>query len=256
MLQYPHFDPIIFQIGPFQARWYGMMYVFGVVAGWLLGRWRARQPGSGWTSAEVDDFITYSILGIVLGGRLGYVFFYNPSYYLAHPAEIIAVWNGGMAFHGGVVGVITACWLFARNKGKSLLAVGDFIAPLVPPGIFFGRLGNFINGELWGRTTDGWWGMVFPGAGSIPRHPSQLYEASLEGVVLFLMLWWYSSRPRPDGAVGGLFLLGYGLFRFVVEFAREPDAHLGFVALEWMSMGQVLCLPMILVGGWLLFRKR
>ncbi len=256
MLQYPQFDPVIFQIGPFQARWYGMMYVVGVVLGWALGRWRASRPGSGWTASEMDDFVTYLILGIVLGGRLGYVFFYNASYYLSNPTEIIAVWNGGMSFHGGVLGVIAACALFARNKGKSLLAVGDFVAPLVPPGLFFGRLGNFINGELWGRHTDGWWGMVFPGAGNLPRHPSQLYEALLEGLALFVILWWYSSKPRPRGAVGGLFLLGYGVFRFLVEFAREPDAQLGFVAMNWMSMGQVLCLPMILLGVWLMSRKQ
>lgn len=254
MLQYPHFDPVIFEVGPLAVRWYGMMYVIGVALGWLLGRLRARKPGRGWTGEQMDDFVTYLIVGIVLGGRLGYVLFYNPGYYLSHLSEVFAVWHGGMSFHGGVIGVVAACWIFSRRTGKSLLDVGDFVAPLVPPGLFFGRLGNFINGELWGRTTDGWWGMVFPGAGSVPRHPSQLYEASLEGLALFIVLWWYSSRPRKRGQVGGMFLIGYGVARFIVEFARQPDAQLGFVLMNWMSMGQLLCLPMLALGGWLLLR--
>lgn len=254
MLQYPHFDPVIFEVGPLAVRWYGMMYVIGVALGWLLGRFRASKPGSGWTGEQMDDFVTYLIVGIVLGGRLGYVLFYNPGYYLSHLSEVFAVWHGGMSFHGGVIGVVAACWIFSRRTGKSLLDVGDFVAPLVPPGLFFGRLGNFINGELWGRTTDGWWGMVFPGAGSVPRHPSQLYEASLEGLALFIVLWWYSSRPRKRGQVGGMFLIGYGVARFIVEFARQPDAQLGFVLMNWMSMGQLLCLPMLALGGWLLLR--
>ncbi|WP_243545281.1 prolipoprotein diacylglyceryl transferase [Pseudodesulfovibrio tunisiensis] len=256
MLIYPQFDPVIFEVGPLQVRWYGMMYVFGVLAGWLLGRWRASRPGSGWTKAEVDDFVTWSIIGIVAGGRLGYVFFYNAAFYLSHPLKIFAVWEGGMSFHGGLLGVIAAIWLFARSTNKPLLAVGDFVAPLVPPGLFFGRLGNFINAELWGRATDLPVGMIFPGGGPVYRHPSQLYEAALEGVALFCILWWYSSRPRPRGAVGGLFLTGYGVFRFIVEFAREPDAHLGFVALHWMSMGQILCLPMIALGLFFMLRGR
>jgi phosphatidylglycerol:prolipoprotein diacylglycerol transferase len=253
MLSYPYFDPVMISIGPLALRWYGMMYVFGVVSGWLLGRWRASKPWNSWTPAMVDDFITWSILGVVAGGRLGYVLFYNAEYYLAHPLKIFAVWEGGMSFHGGVLGVVAVCWLFARARGLGMLEVGDFIAPLVPPGLFFGRIGNFINAELWGRPTDLPWGMPFPGAGGEPRHPSQLYEAGLEGVALFVILWWYSARPRPAGSVGGLFLLGYGVFRFVVEFAREPDAHLGFVALQWMSMGQILCLPMIALGGGLMW---
>jgi phosphatidylglycerol:prolipoprotein diacylglycerol transferase len=231
MLSYPYFDPTMITIGPLSLRWYGMMYVFGVVSGWLLGRYRASKPWNRWTPADVDDFITWAIFGVVAGGRLGYVLFYNASYYLSHPLKIFAVWEGGMSFHGGAIGVIVVCFLLARAKGMGFLEVGDFISPLVPPGLFFGRIGNFINAELWGRPTDLPWGMPFPGA----------------------ILWWYSSKPRPAGAVGGLFLLGYGVFRFLVEFAREPDAHLGFVALHWMSMGQILCLPMIALGGGLIW---
>jgi phosphatidylglycerol:prolipoprotein diacylglycerol transferase len=254
MLSYPYFDPVMISIGPLSLRWYGMMYVFGVVSGWLLGRYRAAKATSSWNPTDVDDFITWAIVGVVVGGRLGYVLFYNASYYLSHPLKIFAVWEGGMSFHGGALGVILVCVFFARAKGFGLFEVGDFICPLVPPGLFFGRIGNFINAELWGRPTDLPWGMPFPGASSVPRHPSQLYEAGLEGLVLFSLLWWYSARPRPAGAVAGLFLLGYGCFRFLVEFAREPDAQLGFVALDWMSMGQILCLPMILLGGWLMWR--
>ncbi|MFH1914455.1 MAG: prolipoprotein diacylglyceryl transferase [Pseudomonadota bacterium] len=253
MLSYPQFDPVMISIGPLALRWYGMMYVFGVGSGWLLGRWRAASPANRFTPAMVDDFITWAILGVVAGGRLGYVFFYNAEYYLAHPLKIFAVWEGGMSFHGGALGVIAVCLIFARAKGLGAREVGDFITPLVPPGLFFGRIGNFINAELWGRPTDLPWGMPFPGAGSEPRHPSQLYEAGLEGLLLFAILWWYSARPRPAGCVSGLFLLGYGAFRFVVEFAREPDAHLGYVALQWLSMGQVLCLPMIALGGGLIW---
>jgi phosphatidylglycerol:prolipoprotein diacylglycerol transferase len=234
-----------------------MMYVFGILSGWLLGRYRATKPWNKMTPPLMDDFITWAILGVVLGGRLGYVLFYNPSYFLSEPLKIFAVWEGGMSFHGGCLGVLLACWLFGRAHDMSFTEVGDFVSPLVPPGLFFGRLGNFINGELWGRYTDLPWAMRFPDAGGLPRHPSQLYEAALEGAVLFAVVWWYSAKPRPKGCVGALFLLGYGTFRFIVEFAREPDRQLGFVALDWMSMGQVLCLPMILFGaGWMLWAYR
>lgn len=249
MLTYPQFDPNMIAIGPFELRWYGMMYVFGVTAGWLLGRYRATKPWNKMTPQRMDDFITWAVLGVVLGGRIGYCLFYNFSYYMSNPLKIFAVWEGGMSFHGGMLGVLLAIWLFGRKHDMTFPELGDFVSPLVPPGLFFGRVGNFINGELWGRYTTGWWGMQFPGAGHLPRHPSQLYEAALEGVLLFLIVWIYSSRPRPTGTVGALFLLGYGVFRFTVEFAREPDAQLGFVALNWMSMGQILCLPMILFGA-------
>ena len=254
MLLFPSFDPVMISIGPLHFRWYGMMYVFGVVSGWLLGRYRASKPWNKMTPKSMDDFISFAVVGVVLGGRLGYVLFYNAAYYLAHPLEIFAVWQGGMSFHGGLIGVILACWIFGRVHGMSLQEVTDFVAPLVPPGLFFGRIGNFINAELWGRRTHLPWGMIFPGSDGLPRHPSQLYEAGLEGVALFTLLWWYSSKKRPTGCVSGLFLIGYGSFRFLVEFAREPDAHLGFVALHWMSMGQILCLPMLALGAYLMWQ--
>jgi len=254
MLNYPQFDPVMISIGPLDFRWYGMMYVLGILSGWLLGRYRASKPWNKWTVGKLDDFVTWAIIGVVVGGRLGYVFFYNADFYLSNPLKIFAVWEGGMSFHGGLLGVLCASWLFGRINGLTFMEVGDFIAPLVPPGLFFGRIGNFINAELWGRYTDLPWAMPFPGADGLPRHPSQLYEAALEGVALFAILWWYSSKPRPTGCVGALFLLGYGSFRFLVEFAREPDSHLGFIALNWLSMGQLLCLPMMALGAFMLWR--
>lgn len=254
MLLFPKFDPVMISIGPLHFRWYGMMYVFGVVSGWLLGRYRARKPWNRMTPKSMDDFVSWAVVGVVLGGRLGYVLFYNAAYYFEHPMEIFAVWHGGMSFHGGLIGVILTCWVFARYHKMSLLEITDFVAPLVPPGLFFGRIGNFINAELWGRRTHLSWGMIFPGSDGLPRHPSQLYEAGLEGIALFALLWWYSSKERPEGNVSGLFLIGYGVFRFLIEFAREPDAQLGFVALHWMSMGQVLCLPMLALGAFLMWR--
>jgi len=203
----------------------------------------------------VDDLITWLVVGVVLGGRIGYVLFYDPAYYLANPLESLSIWRGGMSFHGGVIGVTLVSWLYGRHIGKSLLEVGDLVAPLVPPGLLAGRIGNFINGELWGRVTDAPWAMVFPTGGPLPRHPSQLYEAGLEGLALFCILWIYALKPRQRGAVGGLFLLGYGCFRFFVEFFRQPDAQLGFVALDFFSMGQLLCLPMIALGLYLMLRK-
>ncbi|HET9114168.1 MAG TPA: prolipoprotein diacylglyceryl transferase, partial [Burkholderiales bacterium] len=214
----------------------------------LLGRLRiTQQPYAGWQPKQLDDMLFYGVLGVVLGGRLGYVLFYKFDYYLAHPLEIFYVWQGGMSFHGGFLGVIIALWLFARRVGKPWLAVTDFIAPLVPLGLGAGRIGNFINGELWGRPTTLPWGMIFPQVDNVPRHPSQLYEFGLEGLTLFALLWIYSSRPRPVGAVSGLFLAGYGTFRFLVEFSREPDDFLGLLALG-LSMGQWLSLPMIVAG--------
>lgn len=198
-MQYPSIDPVALSVGPLQLHWYGLMYVFAFLTGWLLGRWRASRPWSGWTAAQVDDFVTWVMLGVILGARLGYVLFYDLSAYLADPMEILRVWNGGMSFHGGLIGVVTASWIWGRRNGKTLIEILDFVAPLVPTGLFFGRIGNFINAELWGRVTDGPLGMVFPGAGPLPRHPSQLYEAGLEGVLTFLILWFYSSRPRSRG---------------------------------------------------------
>ena len=255
MLIHPKFDPIAIHLGPFGIHWYGLMYLAGFMALLWLGKWRIRKnPECGWTEKQLDDMLFYGALGVVLGGRLGYVLFYQPGYFLAHPGEIFAVWQGGMSFHGGFIGVLLAMALFAHRNGKPWLALMDFIAPLVPPGLAAGRLGNFLNGELWGRPTDLPWGMVFPQVDNLPRHPSQLYEFGLEGVVLFTLLWWFSSKPRPVGAVSALFLIGYGTSRFLVEFAREPDSFLGTLALG-MSMGQWLSLPMVLVGIWMLYRS-
>ena len=249
MLVHPQFDPIAFQVGPVAVRWYGLMYVVGFLLFVVLGRYRARQNMlTGWRLTDVDDMLLYGVFGVILGGRLGYVLFYKPLYYLARPLEIFAVWQGGMSFHGGLLGVLVALWFFARARRKRWLAVTDFVAPLCPLGLAAGRLGNFINGELWGRVTSGPWAMVFPQAGPEPRHPSQLYQFALEGVVLFVVLWVYTRRRRPMGAASGLFLLGYGGCRFVVEFAREPDSFLGYLALG-LTMGQWLSLPMILIGA-------
>jgi phosphatidylglycerol:prolipoprotein diacylglycerol transferase len=253
MLVHPQFDPIAFSLGPFAVRWYGLMYLVGFVAALVLGRMRARNdPWRGWSARDVDDALFYVVLGVILGGRLGYVLFYKLDYYAAHPLEIFFIWHGGMSFHGGFLGVLAAMILLARKKRMRWLAIMDFVAPLVPPGIAAGRLGNFINAELWGRPTDVPWAMVFPNVDSVPRHPSQLYEFALEGLALFFLLWWFSKRPRPVGSVSALFLLGYGVARFVVEFTREPDAFLGLLAFGW-SMGQWLSVPMILAGCALLF---
>lgn len=249
-MTFPHIDPEIIAIGPFSLRWYGMMYLFGFVAAWFLGRFRAAKSSS-FSVREFDDILTWGLFGVLIGARVGYVLFYDLAYYLENPVRVFYVQQGGMSFHGGMLGVIFCMWYAAHRRGKTLFETMDFMAPLVPPGLFFGRLGNFINGELWGRVTDSPFGMVFPGAGPLPRHPSQLYEAALEGVAFFILLWLFSAKPRPRMAVSGLFLVGYGVFRFLVEFFREPDAHLGFVAFNFFSMGQILCLPMIL-GGCLL----
>jgi len=254
MLVHPQFDPIAISIGPLAVRWYGLMYLVGFGLIWAAGRYRiARNPGGVWKAADLDDVLFYGILGTILGGRLGYVLFYKFAEYLAEPWRIFYVWEGGMSFHGGLLGVILAIAWFARGRKQDWLAATDFIAPLVPLGLAAGRLGNFINAELWGRPASVPWAVVFPNVDGVPRHPSQLYEFALEGVVLFAVLWWFSSRPRPRGAVSGAFLLGYGLLRFLVEFTREPDDYLGLLA-GGLSMGQWLSMPMILAGtaliGW------
>ncbi len=260
MLPYPKIDPIALKLGPLKIHWYGLMYLVGFAGGWWLGVRRAKRPGSGWQGEEVGDMLYYIALGVILGGRLGYVLFYNLHYYLSDPVKIFYVWDGGMSFHGGLIGVMLAMWWFGRKTERRFFQVADFVAPLVPVGLFAGRIGNFINGELWGRVSDVPWAMVFPTGGPLPRHPSQLYEAGLEGIVLFLALWFYSSRPRPSMAVSGLFLLLYGCFRFFVEFFRQPDVQLGFVAFGWMSQGQLLSLPMIVAGllliAWAYRRQR
>jgi len=252
MFVHPEFDPIALHLGPLAIRWYGLMYLTGFLAVLLLGRYRIKHGANAPISnQQLDDLLFYGVLGVVLGGRLGYVLFYKPDYYLLHPLEIFYVWEGGMAFHGGFIGVMAAMWLYVKKHGIRWLAVMDFLAPLTPIGLGAGRLGNFINGELWGRATDVPWAVVFPQHDMIPRHPSQLYQFALEGVALFLLLWIYSSKPRPAGAVSGLFLIAYGLFRFLVEFVREPDAFMAGLPLG-LTMGQWLSLPMVLIGVGLL----
>ena len=249
MLVHPQFDPVALSLGPIAIRWYGLMYLVAFGLFFFLGRYRAkRDPWRGVSYALIDDLLFFGVLGVVLGGRLGYVLFYKPGYYAAHPLEIFAVWQGGMAFHGGLLGVLAAVWWIARKHGIRWLALTDFIAPLVPCGLAAGRMGNFINGELWGRPTDVPWAMIFSHGGPVPRHPSQLYQFALEGLLLFAILWLYSAGRRPAGAVSGAFLLGYGVFRFAAEYFREPDNFLGLLAFD-LSMGQWLSLPMIAVGA-------
>ncbi len=251
MLVHPQFDPIAFWIGPLPVRWYGLMYLLGFVCFLTLGRLRAREAWRNFSARDVEDLLFWGVFGVVLGGRLGYVLFYRPGYYWEHPLEIPMLWKGGMASHGGIVGVILVLFLFARARAKSFLQVADFAVPMIPLGLAAGRMGNFINGELWGRPADPavWpWAMVFPQAhDGIPRHPSQLYQFSLEGLLLFAFLWWFSRKPRPPGVVGSAFLVGYGLLRIIAEFAREPDDFLGLLALR-LSMGQWLSLPMLIAG--------
>lgn len=254
MLHHPQFDPVALQLGPLAIHWYGLMYLLGFAAVWLLGRRRIRQGRSNFTLRDLEDIIFYSVIGVIVGGRLGYTLVYKTGYYLAHPFEIFYLWEGGMSFHGGLVGVIVALLWYARSHKRHLLEVCDFIAPMVPLGLAAGRWGNFVNGELWGRPTDLPWGMVFPHADAIARHPSQLYQMAFEGLLLFALLWWYSSKPRRQGQVSGMFLLGYGIARFMVEFTREPDAFLGLLA-GGLSMGQLLSIPMIAAGIFILWKS-
>ncbi|MDF1584047.1 MAG: prolipoprotein diacylglyceryl transferase [Methyloprofundus sp.] len=248
MLTFPLIDPVALSLGPIKVHWYGLMYLIGIAGAWYLLSKRVNKPNSPIRGEALEDLIFYAAMGVILGGRFGYVLFYNFENFLADPLMLFKVWQGGMSFHGGLLGVIVAMWIFARKQKCTLLALTDFIAPVVPVGLFAGRIGNFINAELWGKPTDVYWAFVFPGGGPLPRHPSQLYEAALEGLVLFLILWLYSSKPRPAMAVSGLFALFYGLFRFIVEFYRVPDEHLGYLALDWLTMGQILSTPLIVIG--------
>lgn len=257
MWQYPHIDPVALSLGPLQIHWYGLMYLAGFASFYFYGSWRAKKHPD-WNSERIGDFLFYGAMGVILGGRIGYVLFYDLSHYLAAPLDVLKVWQGGMSFHGGLVGVSLAMWLYARKVQLSVLAVADFVAPLVPLGLFFGRIGNFINGELWGRVTDSRLGMAVYDpqlAQVVTKYPTQLLEAFLEGVVLFIILAIYTRKPRPLGAVAGLFLVGYGAFRFFVEFYRLPDAQLGYLWLDWVTMGQLLSLPMIALGLVLMMRK-
>ena len=260
MIPYPNIDPVAFgvgafeifgkTIGPIQVHWYGLMYLAGFIAAWLIGVRRARKDWTILNPEQVEDLIFYGALGVVLGGRFGYVFLYNFPAFLDNPAMLFKVWEGGMSFHGGLIGVMIALALFSRKVNKNFIDIMDFFAPLVPIGLGFGRIGNFIGGELWGRQTDVAWGMIFPSdPDALVRHPSQLYQAFLEGVVLFAFLLWFSRKPRPRAAVSSLFLIGYGLQRFFVEFYRQPDSHIGFDLAGWLTRGQLLSIPMILIGA-------
>ncbi len=256
-MDFPHIDPVMLDLGFVQIHWYGMMYLIGFAAAWFLLKRRARLGHSPWPAVRVDDLIFYCVLGVVLGGRVGYVLFYNFGSFLEDPLMLFRIWQGGMSFHGGLLGVALAVLLFARSSGAPLMVVADHVAWVTPIGLAAGRFGNFINAELWGRVTDVPWGIVFPGAGPLARHPSQLYEFVGEGLLLFVILTLYWLRPRPAGSIASLFLIGYGAARVTVEFFREPDAHIGFLAGDWITMGHVLSVPMVVVGvGLWVFSQR
>lgn len=259
MLIHPNFDPVALAIGPLAIHWYGLTYLAAFALFYVLGVRRLQHPPFAalsaqgiWQKKDVEDILFFGVLGVIAGGRLGYCLFYQPAYYVSNPFEIFAVWQGGMSFHGGFLGVMAAMAWFAKTRQRHALEVMDFVVPCVPTGLAAGRLGNFINGELWGRVADPSlpWGMVFANAGASPRHPSQLYQFFLEGLLLFVVVWWFARRPRPLGQVSAVFVMGYGITRFMAEFYREPDAHLGLLSLG-MSMGQWLCVPMVVGGAWL-----
>ncbi len=253
------FDPVAFHLFGWPVHWYGLMYLCGFLAAWWIGRLQLKRPaGRGWTAQMVDDMLFYGGLGVILGGRIGYVLFYNFGAFLDDPLMIFRIWQGGMSFHGGLLGVLAGLWYCHRKFGKGYFEIVDFAIPMIPLGLGFGRIGNFINGELWGKPTDLPWGMIFPAAGPEPRHPTPLYEALLEGLVLFVIVWIYSARPRPTMATSGVFAIGYGTFRILVEFVRLPDTHIGYLAFGWVTMGMVLSLPLVLAGivlVWLAYRQ-
>lgn len=257
-IPFPPIDPVLISVGPFAIRWYALAYILGIVLGWRLVRRIVQRPGWRVTTEAVDDLVFYVTLGVILGGRLGYVLFYQPGHYLDRPLELLAVWRGGMSFHGGLIGVLVATLLFARQRRLAFFELTDALAVVTPIGLFLGRLANFVNAELWGRVTDVPWGVIFPTAGPVPRHPSQLYEAGLEGLVLFAVMLWAARGPHPPedcGRLSGIFLVGYALARICVEFFREPDVQIGYLA-GGVTMGQLLSLPMLLFGLLLILRAR
>lgn len=257
MLQYPDINPVALELGPLTVHWYGITYLVAFLAGWWLARYRAGKPSSGWLPDEIGDAVFYIVLGVILGGKIGSLLFYQTDLLLSDPLAALNPFGQygwrGMSFHGGFLGVLVAFWLYARHTRRTFFQVADFFAPAFPIGLGAGRIGNFINGELYGRVTDVPWGMVFPHAGPEPRHPNQLYQFFCEGVIIFLIVWWFSSKKRPAKAVSGMFVLCYGVYRFLVEFVRQPDADLGFIAFDWLTMGQLLSVPMILIGALLLY---
>jgi phosphatidylglycerol:prolipoprotein diacylglycerol transferase len=259
MIPFPHIDPVIVSFGPFKIgslsigpialRWYGLMYVLGFVAAWWLAHRRAKQPGSTWKPQDVEDLIFFCALGVILGGRIGWVLFYGLVEEIHDPSLILRIWDGGMSFHGGLIGVVLALVIFALRRGRNIMDVCDFTTPLPALGLMFGRIGNFINGELWGKETDVPWGFAVNG---VTRHASQLYESFLEGLVLFTIIWFFTSKTRPRLAPTGLWLICYGVFRFTIEFVRIPDANRGYLLWGWVTEGQLLCVPMVALGAYLL----
>ena len=257
-LPFPAIDPVLIAIGPFAIRWYALAYIAGIVLGWRLVRRLVQRPGWALTPEAIDDLVFYVTLGVILGGRIGYVLFYQPGHYLTQPLDMLAVWRGGMSFHGGLIGVLVATFLFARRRGFAFFELTDALAVATPIGLFLGRIANFINAELWGRATDLPWGVVFPTAGPAPRHPSQLYEAGLEGLLLFAVMLWFARRPygpQIRGRLSGVFLIGYALARIAAEFFREPDVQIGYLS-GGITMGQLLSLPMLAFGIFLVMRAR
>lgn len=254
MINYPDINPIAFSFGRVHVHWYGLMYLFAFMCAWALATVRVKKLHLNWQKNDIEDLIFYAAIGVILGGRLGYMLFYSKGAWIHNPLLILRIWEGGMAFHGGVIGVGIALFVFARKTKRTFLAVTDFTAPLVPLGLALGRIGNFVNAELWGRVTTMPWGMVFPNAGYMPRHPSQLYEAILEGIILFIILWYYACKSRPEGRITALFLIGYAICRIIVEFFRQPDVQLGFLAFGWLTMGQLLSIPLLVIGAYLWWR--
>lgn len=256
MLTYPEINPVALSLGPVKIHWYGLTYLVGFFLAWVLALYRIKKYKLNWTQDQLSDLVFYSAIGVILGARIGFMLFYNLHDFISNPLILFKVWEGGMSFHGGLLGVIIAMIVFSNLKGKPILEVMDFAAPMAPLGLAAGRIGNFINGELWGRPSNVPWAMVFPNADAQPRHPSQLYEFALEGILLFTILWWYSSKPRPVGRVAALFLIGYATARIICEFFREPDFHIGFLAFNWLTMGQILSLPMLIAGLTLWWTKK